>query len=603
VRIARVLPHGVELEHALTTTWPGGDQGAWVLGNVVEIRRGATSAWTAIGVGGAALGEIANEAFFQRRMELVRRLRVEVEDVRAVWIARAELRAAWTAACRAVTAFRRDVPRIDFAGYDLRDPAQRDELVRRTAALTEAADQLRGILRGVGHDVPDELLASDRVALPGQRFELALIDPSLLGEPVLWMDGDPARPARSETLAVAVGIAGRWVRWTEVPDLLRSAPDDRHYVVEIDGNSQVALRFGDGVTGAMLPPGAPVMARWVSGDESGDDLRAGAFGVAGTAPAVIAATTNPLPTQGGRPPESLDGIAARVASGLELPAIPITAADYRALLARRDGVAEARVALVHGAIDVVIRPAAGVAAGQLLDTTRSWLDAQRLAGATLRVRLPRALPIDIGVVVDVHPDVSAAELRHRVRRDVVAAFGDAAPDAALGRPRERAEIYRLVEGIAGVVWSQLVAFDVAGRTPPSVLEAIAPAADQIVRCAGIDEQPAGGRVTVWAARRFSLQLIAVYDRPDTRPSLSAIQQLVPQLLSGPASLAVQRGWTALTPALIDDALRGVFAGAGYTVSVRQLIADHRAVGAIALGDRELPILDTATVVDGGSRPA
>src|SRR5262249_34908971 len=161
-----------------------------------------------------------------------------------------------------------------------------------------------------------------------------LIDPSLLSEPVLWMDADRARPARSETLAVAVGIAGGWVRWTEVPDLLRSAPDDRHYVVEIDGNSQVALRFGDGVTGAMLPPGAPVMARWVSGDESGDDLRAGALGIAGTAeaaPPAIVATSNPLPTHGGRSPESLDGIAARVATGLELPAIPITAADYRTL--------------------------------------------------------------------------------------------------------------------------------------------------------------------------------------------------------------------------------------------------------------------------------
>src|SRR5262249_53327296 len=109
VRIARVLPHGVELEHGLENTWPGGDDGAWVLGNIVEIRRGVTSAWTAIGVGGAALGEIANEAFFQRRMELVRRLRVEVEDVRPAWIARPELRAEWTAACRAVTAFRRDV--------------------------------------------------------------------------------------------------------------------------------------------------------------------------------------------------------------------------------------------------------------------------------------------------------------------------------------------------------------------------------------------------------------------------------------------------------------------------------------------------------------
>jgi hypothetical protein len=598
VRIARVLPHGVELEQALRNTWPGGDQGAVVLGNIVEIRRGLTSDWTAIGNGGAGLGDIANEQFLQLRMDVVRRLRAEVEDARAAWIGRPALADAWTAACQAVTVQRRKLAQDDLSAYDARDPAQRAELQALAAPLDAAADAFRDILTKTGREVPDELQRSERVAVKRQTIDLPFGE-----QPVLWMDRDPAQPARSETLMVAVGVAGAWTRWTEQPDLLRSAPDAHDYVVEIDGNSRVTLRFGDGESGAVLPADCQVMARWVTGDEAGDDLRAGALGVLATAgpqPASVAATSNPLPTTGGRAPEDLDGIAARVELGLEAPAIPVTGGDYQLLLGRRPGIAESAVAIARGVVDIVIRPAAGVAAPQLLDQARAWLDTDRLAGATVMVRLPRSLPIDIGLVVDVHPDVSAADLRYRVQRALIDAFGDAQPQL-LGRARERAEIYRLVENIPGVLWSQLIAFDRAGHTPSGVLEVIVPAPDQVIRCAGSEEQPAGGQVTIWAARRFSLQLTVEYDTLDTRPDLAAIRRLLPALLSGPASLPVQRGWTVLTAQRIEDALVGVLGGAGSTVTVTRLIADRRAIAELDLGDRELPILDTATVVDGGLR--
>ena len=595
VRIAAVLPHGVELALALHRTWPGGDDGAWVLGNVVEVRRGLTSAWTLIGRGGAALGDVANEQYLQLRMEAVRRLRAEVEDARAAWIDRPPLVAQWTSACQAVTALRRELARTNVAAYDPRDPVQRAQLDALVAPLVTAAGAFRHLLTAIGHDVPDELAASERVAVPRQVLALPMLD-----QPVLWLDADPEHPARSETLAVAVGIAGAWSRWEERQDLLRSAPDDHHYVVEIDGNSQVSLRFGDGASGATLPAGSQVMARWVTGDDSGDDLRPGALGTSITAaqPSPIASTSNPLGTAGGRPPEPLDGLAARVELGLEVPAIPVTAADYELLLGRRGGIAESAVAIAHGEVDVVIRPAPGVAAGPLLAAIRTWLERDRLAGTTVMVRLPRPLAIDIGVVVDVHPDVSAADLRYRVQRRLIEVFGDAA-ESVLGRRRELAEIYRVVEEVPGVLWSQVVAFDVAGRRPPTVAEAIAPAADQVVRCAGIDDQPASGQVAIWAARRFSLQLSVGYDTLDTRPDLAAIPPLVPALLSGPGSLPVQRGWTAITPALVDDALATVFAGAGFSVKVTRLIVDRRAVETVQLGERELPILDHVSVADGG----
>jgi hypothetical protein len=615
VRVARVMPHGVELVHALQRTWPGGDEGAWVLGNIVEVRRGLTSAWTLIGRGGAALGDIAHDQYLQLRMEIVRRLRMEVEAVRASWIDRPAQHAQWTSACKAMTALRKRLEHTVVTALDLRNKDDRDELTELAAALEAAADQLRGILTAIGHDIPDALGKTDRVAVPHQTIPdgKQVMDLPLADQPVLWMDPDAERPARSETLAIAVGTAGAWTRWIEQPDLLRSAPDDPHYVVELDGNARITLRFGDGTSGAVLPADAQVMARWVTGDQSGDDLRAGALGgevsVDGKPIAAVTATSNPLATTGGRAPEDLDGIAARVERGLEQPAVPVTAEDYRLLLSERDGIVESAVSLVHGVVDIVVRPAggpdAGIDAGQLLDDTRTWLDANRLAGTTVSVRPPRPLPIDIGLAVDVHPDVSADELRYLVQQRLAEAFGDAPQDAAgnprpvLGAPRELGEVYHLVEDIPGVRWSQVVVFDLAGRTPARVLDRIVPAADQVVRCAAVDDQPVRGQVTLWAARRYALQLTVTYDALDNRPDLDAIRAVLPSLLSGPASIPVRHGWSMLTAALIDRALAGVFAGAGFTAKVTRLIASRRAVDQIELGARELPILDTATVVDGG----
>lgn len=609
VRIARVMPHGVELEHPLRKQWPAGDDGACVLGNVVEVRRGITSKWTLIGRGGAAVGEVASEQFLRWRMELVRRLRAEVEDGRAAWRARPSLQALWTEAHRAVTRFRRDL-RDGRLGVDKLDEQ-----------LHQAASNFRSMLVAIDQDVPAELADLERVAWPGQTIDLPVPAPNsdvpMADQPVLWMDPDGT--ARSETLAVAVGIAGAWTRWTEQPDLLRSGPDAQHYVVEIDGNSRITLRFGDGTTGAMLPAGCQVMARWVTGDEGGDDIHAGALtcGQADHLPDGILATSNPLPTAGGRAPEALDGIAARVQLGLESPAVPVTADDYRDILGvtaprqiRERGmeqicgrIAESAVTVAHGAVDIVIRPASGVGAGELLEATRRWLERNRLVGTTLSVRLARALAIDIGVVVDVHPDVSAADLRIRLQRAIVAAFGETQVPA-LGRRRERAEVYRVVEKVAGVLWSQVIVFDLAGRTPAGALEAIVPADDQVVRCAGVEGQRAGGQVTIWNARRYSLRVEVSYDTLAKRPDLDAIPQLALALLSGPASLPVQRGWRVLDRLRIQDALAGALGGAGFRLEVTTLIVDRRAVDQLAIDDRELPILDTVTVADAGlGRPA
>lgn len=616
VRIASVMPHALELAQELQSSWPGGEDGAWVLGNVVEVRRGRTSDWTEIGRGGAVLGELPNDQFLQLRMEMVRRLRAEVEDARASWIGRPELERKWECACNGMTRLRGKLLRTDPSAYDVRDPRQRRQLTRLDAPLVWAARLFRSMLVAVGHDVPDELAACDRVAVPGQEIELPSTDP-----PVLWMDADRdprtggarpgqagERPARNETLAVAVGIAGAWSRWTEVPDLLRSAPDDPHYVVEIDGNSRITLRFGDGVTGAVLPVGCLVMARWTTGDDSGDDIRAGTLSASvGADPqlSAIAATSNPLPTTGGRAPELLDGIAARVELRLERPAVPVTAEDYQVLLGglspvyrSASEIIESAVTAAHGVVDIVIRPAPGIAAGRLLEATRAWADRNRLAGTTVEVRLARRLPIDIGLVVDVHPDVSADHARYLVQRQLVEAFGDAQA-RALGRRRERAEIYRVVEGVPGILWSQVVVFDLAGRTPPRVLEDIVPARDQIVRCAGVEDPSADGRVTIWTARRYALQLTLRYGSLDARPEPASIQRLLPALLSGPASLPAQGGWTMLTADRIDEALAGVFAGAGFTVTVARLLVGQRAVDRVELGERELPILDTTQIAEQG----
>ncbi len=589
VTARRVQGDAVELTAPLGDTYLA--SAAKVLGNMAPIRRGRTGEWDEVGRGGIARGDVQDQDFFVQRLDVVRRLRAAAEAAREAWIGDRSLAGWWELACAEVAGVVRELRASGGA------PANAEALDKQ---LVRASDLFRDLLRSAGFDVPDSLRPTTRVSWPHQEIELS-------GDvPNLWLDG-------TEMLCVyVVDDAGRYTRWMENEDLLRSGPDDPHYVVEIDRDGRVTLRFGDGVNGARLPPDGTVMVRRVTGDLFAADLGAGALGEVLSNTDGIASTCNPLPTGRARNPEPLGRDLVRaVQQGLTHRVIPVTADDYQTvLLDRIPDIAEASVALVPAdrvtarRVDVVIRPRSGKPPAPVLANARELLRTARLAGGDVWVRLCEPLFVSIALVVEVHPELSAADVRLRLRRELLSKFGGNSP-SELGRTRTRAEVYAAAEQVPGVLYSQVIGFDLANRplTELGATEQIRPGRHQVVRCLGLSSNPLCGDIAMWAARRYRLHVELGYPDPDQRPDRQAVIAMLKTLLSGKDARPVRDRWPALTAARIDAALASAQPrDAIYRLSVRTLLVGERAVEQVPLGDGEVPILDGVQLRDCPFRP-
>jgi hypothetical protein len=583
VTVQRAQGHAVELRAPLERTYLAGhgEGAAKVLGNIAPIRRGATRGWELAGHGGAAMDEVPPGELLKRRIAQLRALRDEAEAGREAWVKDRSLASWWELADKTVARVTRE----------LREggppAAGSDELKELDEQLRGAADLFRELLRASGCAVPDELQPTRRVPLPRQEIELVSV------QPPLWVDD-------AETLKVQVGVAGRFTPWTRVEDFLRSAPDDRHYIAAIADTGHVSLRFGDGVNGAMLPADSHVIVQRVTGDLFAGDLGVGALETIADDGEVFdpdEPTQNPLPTTGARPPEPLADIELRLQRELAIPIVPVTAADYVELLTGRrelaPDIAEAKVSVARSRVNVVVRPRPGRNPTRVLDKARAFLREARLAGTDVGVRLPEPLFVSLEIIVEIHPEISPADLRSRLRGALLELLGDT--DARLlGRPRTRAEIYAAIEKVAGVVWSQVIGFDLASWSKKmDVREEITPALHQIVRCLDLPDSPLSGSIRIWAARRYRLQIEVAYPDPDDRPDLAALTETITALLSGRDAAPLR---PEITAARVDEILAQVPpSGAGYRLSTRLLMIGERAVDRVPLWENELPILDSLQI--------
>lgn len=247
ITIRRVAPGAVELEGPLGATYLAAS--AEVLGNMVPIRRGQTCALKQPVTGGVVREVLAGDEtlpddFLKLRLAAVRRLRDEAEGVRHAWQHDPSYAAWWELAVAEVGSVVRALRAEDVKASKKKEKKEKKKAPEKDPReqlddrLVRAARLFCALLRAAGRDVPEP---SDCVAQPGQKIALRGLPVSFQREeptqppgpcsreerpgplPVLWREGRPM---------LRVHVDGE--PWSDVPDLLRSAPDDRHYVVEID---------------------------------------------------------------------------------------------------------------------------------------------------------------------------------------------------------------------------------------------------------------------------------------------------------------------------------------------------------------------------------
>jgi len=133
--------------------------------------------------------------------------------------------------------------------------------------------------------------------------------------------------------------------WQARADLLQSAADDNHFVVEIESDGQAQLRFGDDTLGRRPKSDSAFTADYRVGNGAAGNIGAEALAHVHTGNALLAAAVseigNPLAAQGGVEPETMEQVRAYAPAAYRTQRRAVTEADYAAVAGRHPGVQRA----------------------------------------------------------------------------------------------------------------------------------------------------------------------------------------------------------------------------------------------------------------------
>jgi uncharacterized phage protein gp47/JayE len=135
-------------------------------------------------------------------------------------------------------------------------------------------------------------------------------------------------------------VTGIWVAWEARPYLYASGPRDRHYALD---RATGLVRFGNGVQGAVPPPGAPVVMSYDYGGGVGGNVAAGSITQLHAAVPYVQTIANPIAAAGGAAAETVPEVRRRGPERLRNGGRSVAGDDYE-WLARE---ASPEVALVR----------------------------------------------------------------------------------------------------------------------------------------------------------------------------------------------------------------------------------------------------------------
>jgi uncharacterized phage protein gp47/JayE len=365
-------------------------------------------------------------------------------------------------------------PVYDLTTVTLRSPLA-NEYVRSSCSLMANVVEVTH-----GETVKDEVLgSSDGSAFQSYRLKQGPLtyQPSTDPESVAGVQS---------TLLVAVN----GVRWTELPTLVESAPDDQSFTTSLDDSGQTSVIFGDGFSGTRPSSGINnIHARYRKGLGTSGNLPSGSIQQMIDSVPGLQKVTNPVPSSGGGDPENITQIRRRAPASLQTFGRAVSVVDYVALALSYPGIAKAGstwvawdsatlqsiarpyVQLTFATVDRV--PTRGtVFAGKL----RRFLDDHRDPNVPLRIQ--DFSPVYVAVAVDVDIDDHFPHQATLAQVQSVLNPGSN-PDGSLGYfAFERLDfgqsiylsaVYAVVQGVPGIKDAAITSLTRTGPPPADPL--------------------------------------------------------------------------------------------------------------------------------------
>lgn len=207
--------------------------------------------------------------------------------------------------------------------------------VVRTEGVTEPVrfQLLEDVRLPPGMEPPEVLARAEHSRTHEKRFDVrGLPDLDLVLDRTPYLDG-------SARVSAANGD------YVEVPNLLGSGPNDRHFVILVDQNDRATLRFGDGISGA--PPTGTVHVVYKIGGGGAGRVEAGrltviegSFSDAAGRPVQVF-VTNPFKAEGGFDRETIASAKVKAPEGLRALTRSVAREDFEINARRLPGVARA----------------------------------------------------------------------------------------------------------------------------------------------------------------------------------------------------------------------------------------------------------------------
>jgi hypothetical protein len=207
--------------------------------------------------------------------------------------------------------------------------------------------------------------------------------------------------------------------WLPVRDLLASnafAPD---FVVEVEADATAACRFGSDGYGLRPRAGTVFDIRWRQGNGPGGNIGSDALAHVVTADARIASASNPLPGNGGRPPDRIDRTRQDAPAEFLVPQRAVTPDDYAAVAGRHPqvqrAVATQRWTGSWYTVFLTVDRVGGLPVDAEFEADlRAFLETYRMAGHDLEVDGPHYVPLEVVLRVCVLPDYYRTDVAQAV---------------------------------------------------------------------------------------------------------------------------------------------------------------------------------------------
>jgi hypothetical protein len=275
--------------------------------------------------------------------------------------------------------------------------------------------------------------------------------------------------------------------WSPQPDLLNSAADATEFVVEIEVDGTVLLRFGDDKHGRRPEPKSVFNASYRVGNGAAGNVGAETIAHLLTDdPALTAAISdlsNRLPAQGGVEPETMESARQNAPNAFRTQERAVTEADYADVAARDQPQVQRAAATFRWTgswrtVFITVDPAGTeIVNNKVVAAVEDQVERYRMAGYDLQVDGPHYVSLEIDMHVSVKPDyfrsdVEAALLDLFSNRDL--------PDAGsglfhpgnftFGQPVYLSPLYAAAQAAEGVASVHITKFQRQGNPDPKPLD-------------------------------------------------------------------------------------------------------------------------------------